>query len=578
MPDALSLLPSTALLAPTSSIALPTKAAAGDFDTLIADATAAPAPPAAPIAAAVSLTVDPPPLAGLAPEIADPPPADPPSLPPELARPAPRQPRAATGKTLPPAPPPRRAATTLPGEAEAPRPVAKRKADAPTPMPDEQPIAPPAAALALTPVPPDMSSPEVTPDARPEMVPPAAPALPPEGTSPLAAAPVQAVSPPPVTAPAPGEPKSAPPGVSMPGRRDDAVPASVAIALPDAMGTTASPLPVAMEFAPYAPMISAAAEGVARAMPAIPAIAHREPEQALPEDGVSGIAVRSPLPVAASAAPPPAPSAAQPASIAMPVPPAEPIHPGPSAAQPTPVPLAASPATPSIAPTLAPPPAMPAAATKPGAALRGGSRNAVQPDAPRIQRSAVPGALSAQATDRLLRARPNTAFAEAATPLEPAPAAIPGTAAPVAAAAPAEPSAAPAQPIDTQTREWRVQMLDRIERFAAAEPVHGRETHIRLSPDALGEVAVRLKETDRGIEVVVDAAPEARALLAEAAPRLTELAESRGLRLTMSQPGAGEGSGDRPPPQPRQQVDARIPNRRAAPRGAADTPTDERIA
>ena len=577
MPDALSPLPSTALLAPTSTIALPTRAVPRDFDTLIADATAAPAPPAAPIAAAVLLTVDPPPLSGLAPEIADPLPADPPSLPPELARPAPRQPRAATGKTLPPAPRPPRDAPALPGEAGEPRPVATNDGDAPTETPDEQPIAPTVDALALTPVPTDVSRPKTAPDARVEAVP-AAPALPAEGTPLLAAAPAQAVSPPPVPAPAPGEPKSTPLGVSIPARRDDAVPASVAVALPDAMETTAPTLPVATAFAPRPPMTPTPTDGVARVLPAIPAMAQRPPVPALPEGGVSVVAVRSRLPVGASVAPLPAPSAAQSAPIAVPVPQAEQIHPAPPAAQPAPVALATSMATPSITPALAPPPAMPAAVSKPAAAPRGVSRTAALPDAPRIQRSAVPGALPSQATDRLLRARPNTAFAEVATPPEPATAALPGTAAPLTTAAPAEPSAASAQSIDTQTREWRVQMLDRIERFAAAEPVPGRETHIRLSPDALGEVAVRLKETDRGIEVVVDAAPEARALLTEAAPRLTELAESRGLRLTMGQPGAGEGGGDRPPPQPRQQADAPIPNRRAAQRGAADTPTDERIA
>lgn len=211
----------------------------------------------------------------------------------------------------------------------------------------------------------------------------------------------------------------------------------------------------------------------------------------------------------------------------------------------------------------------------PPIAQRRQPRVAIRPNTSRAPRPIAPGSLPAQATDRLLRTRPNTAFAEplpAAQPLSAATAGAPLT----PAATEASPTAA--QPVDTQAREWRTQMLDRIERFAAAEPAPGRETRITLSPDALGEVAVRLRETDRGIEVVLDAAPEARALLAEAAPRLTELAESRGLRLTLQQPGSGDGGGDRPQPQPRPQADTPLPNRRAAPRSAADTPTDERIA
>lgn len=174
-------------------------------------------------------------------------------------------------------------------------------------------------------------------------------------------------------------------------------------------------------------------------------------------------------------------------------------------------------------------------------------------------------------TDRLLRARPNTAF-----PADPVLApVIVDTAAPMATRAEASAPALPA--VDTQHREWRTQMVERIEHFATADPAPGRETRITLSPDALGEVAVRLRETDRGIEVVVDAVPEARALLAEAAPRLSEMAEARGLRLTLQQPGqqaAGDGSTRQ---QPRQAPDAPIPNRRAA-TAASDTPTDERIA
>ncbi|PCD04052.1 hypothetical protein COC42_07015 [Sphingomonas spermidinifaciens] len=207
--------------------------------------------------------------------------------------------------------------------------------------------------------------------------------------------------------------------------------------------------------------------------------------------------------------------------------------------------------------------ASPRAATR--SIHRAGAPRAAVPPAP----ADAPTPVRVDATDRLLRARPNTAFSAEPAPIDPA-----------ISAAPTQPSietaAAPA--IDTQHRDWRTQMLARIDSFTAADPAPGRETRITLSPDALGEVAVRLRETDRGIEVVLDAAPEARALLAEAAPRLTELAESRGLRLSLQQPGAGDGgTGDRPQPQQRHAPDTPTSNRRAA-RADADTPTDERIA
>lgn len=184
---------------------------------------------------------------------------------------------------------------------------------------------------------------------------------------------------------------------------------------------------------------------------------------------------------------------------------------------------------------------------------------------------APPTAAPAAATDRLLRARPNTAFAA-----EPASAPIfTDLAQPESLRHTASPTAP--TPIDTARTEWRATMIERIE-TVVAEAGGARETRIALSPDKLGEVALRLVETDRGIEVALDAAlPEARALLAEAAPRLAEMAEARGLRLSM-QPGGGEQpGGDRPPAPHRPQPEAPITNRRAA-STAADTTTDQRIA
>lgn len=541
MPDTITPFQSTALLAPTSAISLPAKAAKGDFDALIAGRN----PVASPVvAAAAMLTVDPPPLAGLAPEIADPPPADPPSLLPDLARPAARQPRAAAGKTLPPAPP-------------TPRPAPTRAEDAPVEAddvdaaPDRQAEAP--AVVGPPILPPSDDQAASTPD---EGAAAAARVPTPTGHEPAIATPdtIVAADPTlPVAVPLRHDGRPAP-AWAEPNDRPADTPAPLA----------APALPITAQHEPAIAVSGRGAGAVAVAIAAPAAttraiLTQHDPVIAALERGADDMAVRASGGAIAQPAPTPT-TADVPRTAALP------------ATAPAVVAMGAMPVVGAL------PPNAPGAVTTVPGTSRSRPSAAPAPDTPRIQRPVAPGAPPPQATDRLLRARPNTAFTEPALPTEPVATAMPGPAAPAAATAPAEVSPAPAQPVDTQAREWRTQMLDRIDRFAAAEPAPGRETHIRLSPDALGEVAVRLRETDRGIEVVLDAAPEARALLAEAAPRLTELAESRGLRLTLQQPGTGEGSGDRPQPQPRQQNDAPIPNRRAAPRSAADTPTDERIA
>lgn len=175
-------------------------------------------------------------------------------------------------------------------------------------------------------------------------------------------------------------------------------------------------------------------------------------------------------------------------------------------------------------------------------------------------------------TDRLFRTRPNTAF----------PAAMPPAGAEAGGLLPelhlAEPPIQVIQPTATDRQQTLTAMIDRIETLIADGPDSTRETRVKLTPDALGEVSLRLIETDRGIEVAIDAAaPEARAMLAEAAPRLAEMAEARGLRLSPQMAGGDAGDARHRAPQQQPQPGNAQPNHRAA--SDRDTRTDdERIA
>ncbi|WP_448659845.1 flagellar hook-length control protein FliK [Sphingomonas sp. CJ99] len=120
-------------------------------------------------------------------------------------------------------------------------------------------------------------------------------------------------------------------------------------------------------------------------------------------------------------------------------------------------------------------------------------------------------------------------------------------------ATPATPVVAPAAPaLDLDAREWMTSMIDRIETLRS----EGRqEIRIRLTPDALGAVDIRLVERDGETEVRISADhAAARATLAEAAPKLAELAEARGLRLSAQMQDGDRHSHGRPPnPSPQTQ-------------------------
>lgn len=144
----------------------------------------------------------------------------------------------------------------------------------------------------------------------------------------------------------------------------------------------------------------------------------------------------------------------------------------------------------------------------------------------------------AQAIDASRASGETAVHAEIAS--SPAPVASP---APVLAPAPAQPVTAPAPPqftpVDTGRAEWVQAMIDRIAELPQSEGK--REAQISLLPAALGKVDVSIIERDEQIQVTLTAETvQARQLLAEAAPRLQDMAEARGLRLAEPQVGGGQ--------------------------------------
>jgi hypothetical protein len=138
--------------------------------------------------------------------------------------------------------------------------------------------------------------------------------------------------------------------------------------------------------------------------------------------------------------------------------------------------------------------------------------------------------------------------------------------------------------LDMRHEHWPQAMIERIAtlRDMAAE----NDTRLRLSPDMLGAIDVSLKRDGDAVQVQITAEhAQTRQLLADAQPRLTELAEARGVKLQLAggQGGAGSqagghgnqsGGGDAPRHHPSTPAPTR---RQTAARDDARS-TDQRIA
>ncbi len=117
-------------------------------------------------------------------------------------------------------------------------------------------------------------------------------------------------------------------------------------------------------------------------------------------------------------------------------------------------------------------------------------------------------------------------------------------------------------------------MIDRIETLRDA--ADAGDTRVRLIPDALGSIDVAVRQEGERVHVRFTAEHEAtRALIAEAQPRLTELAAARGVRIGDTSVSTGTGGGGTAP-QPRP-VPSRAPAS-ARPDAAIVSTTDHRLA
>jgi flagellar hook-length control protein FliK len=135
---------------------------------------------------------------------------------------------------------------------------------------------------------------------------------------------------------------------------------------------------------------------------------------------------------------------------------------------------------------------------------------------------------------------------------------------------------APQLPLDLARHTWPSQMLDRIERLRDA--VEAVSTSIRVIPDALGAIDVSVRKEGEVTHVHLAAdQPQTRVLLAEASPKLAELAEARGIKLGQSEVGGGSASTGGQQSAPQQQT-ARQPAAARTARAQAARPDDSRIA
>ncbi len=112
-----------------------------------------------------------------------------------------------------------------------------------------------------------------------------------------------------------------------------------------------------------------------------------------------------------------------------------------------------------------------------------------------------------------------------------------GTAAPVAAASGGQQAG-----IDLTRDPGLHRMIDRIETLRDA--ANATDTRIRLIPDALGPVEISVRKDGDAVHVRFTAQQEGtRQLIADATPRLTELAEARGVRIDRTSVEAGPHHG-----------------------------------
>lgn len=358
---------------------------------------------------------------------------------------------------------------------------------------------------------------------------------------------------------------------------------------PKTADTATSSLPVSAEMPRnLVPAAEAAPAKVLRRLDATVPVTPRATSLAAVSADVAPIATRLPValtqavtPTSISAPPLPAAPTAQPTAVIVPQAADAPVEPVASAAPllfvtSAPRPAESTPPAPSFQITDAQPVRASAGASEPQRPVAAPSTAATPPAPtlaePQIARIAPAAQVFAAAIQRA------TADERAATAPQPATmSAGVETLQAVTATADARHAA-----LDMRQDNWPHQMIQRIEALRDAADVN--DTRIRLIPDALGTIDVSVKREGDGVSVRLDAhRAETRQILAEAQPRLTELAESRGLRLSAAS-GTPTDPGGQPLAQQQQQQRPQqsTNNPSAPPRATAEADdtadADDRIA
>jgi flagellar hook-length control protein FliK len=118
-------------------------------------------------------------------------------------------------------------------------------------------------------------------------------------------------------------------------------------------------------------------------------------------------------------------------------------------------------------------------------------------------------------------------------------------------------------------------MIDRIEMLR--DDADARDTRIRLVPDALGPVEVSVRRDGDAVRIHFTAEQAAtRALIADAQPRLGELAEARGVKISQASVDTGTAGDGRARQQPAPTTQSSATPRRVD--SEPDNSSDDRIA
>lgn len=211
--------------------------------------------------------------------------------------------------------------------------------------------------------------------------------------------------------------------------------------------------------------------------------------------------------------------------------------------------------------------ALPKAVVTPDVALRGKAEASVREVSPRpspvhvaVPQPVVPGAPATQTAAQVFAAAISASFdsavASALRTTDPVAVQAHGVATEQLRTTVQAMSGADQPPLDLSRDDWAGKMIDRI--VTLRDAAEAADTRIRLAPENLGNVDVSIRRDGDRLHVHFTAEnPATRQMLAEAAPRLAELADARGVKLGQTSVDAGTGGQQGAPNQPRSHQPAR---------------------